>query len=198
MTLPENDIAHQLKNGNEAVFEKIFRDYYGKLCGYAVKYVAEKDQAEEIVQELFYTIWSKRSALVITISVEAYLFRAVRNACLNYLKHLKVRAQHENSIRDSSYPLTDSVHETLELLELQQKIDEAIELMPNERRKIFKLSRIEGLKYKEIADQLNISIKTVEAQMGKALEFLRENLMQYLIVTLLIIVQIILFLINHE
>jgi RNA polymerase sigma-70 factor (ECF subfamily) len=187
LTSSGNNIANQIRNGNEIVFEQLFREYYPRLCGYALKYVWEKDQAEEIVQELFYSLWEKSSTLVITISVEAYLFRAVRNACYNYIKHLKIRDQHAEFVKDSLHDCSESVDKIVELLELQDKIDKAIEMMPQERKKIFTMSRVEGLKYRDIAKKLNISVKTVEAQMGKALEFLREKLSQYLVIVILLV-----------
>jgi len=178
----EKDIVHQLNQGNTNVFEELFRTYYARLCGYALKYVWDKDQAEDIVQELFYAIWNKREAVVIKVSVEAYLFRSVRNSCLNYLKHLKVRDAHSEYATESSPSLSESSHELMEFLELQENIDAMVDLLPPERKKIFLLSRMEGLKYKDIAMQLDISVKTVEAQMGKALSFLREKLTEYLVV----------------
>jgi RNA polymerase sigma-70 factor, ECF subfamily len=200
LTIPSSDIANQLKEGNESLFEELFREYYARLCGYALKYVWEKDQAEEIVQDLFFNLWNKRATLVITISVEAYLFRSVRNSCFNYLKHMNVRDQHADYIKETTQHFSGSVQESMELMELQEQIDKAIEEMPPERKKIFMMSRSEGLKYKDIAEKLDISIKTVEAQMGKALEFLREKLAEYLVaVTVLaVVIQIILLFINHE
>lgn len=200
MAIPGNNIAEQIQNGNISVFEELFRSYYARLCGYALKYIRDKDQAEEIVQDFFYTLWNKRAAFVITVSVESYLFRAVRNACLNYIKHLNIRGQHAEFVKESSSGYSGSVHDALELLELQDQIDKAVELLPTERRKIFIMSREEGLKYREIADKLNISVKTVEAQMGRALEFMREKLAQYLVIMILLTVaiNIILIILNYE
>ncbi len=197
MALPEENIAYQIKQGNELVFEKIFREYYARLCGYAMKYVLEKEEAEEIVQELFYNLWKKRSELVILHSVESYLFRAARNASLNFLKHRKIRSQYDEIQKDLPQILDSSADRELELLELQVKIEEAIELLPKERKKIFKLSRFEGLKYKDIAVELNISIKTVEAQMGKALGFLRNYLSDYLVILILLLVELMVIYIRH-
>lgn len=179
-------------------FEQLFRKHYPVLCGYATKYVWDPDQAEEIVQDLFYNIWQKKNNLNIDISIEAYLFRAVRNSCLNYLKHQRIRQQHADNVKSDSLSGQVSSDNPVETLELQVKIDEAVEALPPERQKIFRLSRYEGLKYKEIADQLGLSVKTVEAQMGKALKTLRENLSEYLVVLLLIVVEIILFFIGNE
>jgi RNA polymerase sigma-70 factor (ECF subfamily) len=194
----ESNIIREISAGSEKAFENLFKKHYSGLCGYAVKYVWDLDQAEEIVQDLFYNLWNKKNNLTIDISIEAYLFRAVRNACLNYLKHQKVRQQHANTVK--SNPLSDSSsdHNPLETLELQHKIEEVVDSLPPERKKIFQLSRFEGLKYKEIADQLGLSVKTVEAQMGKALKTLRENLAEYLAMLILVVVEMILFFLGHE
>lgn len=138
------------------------------------------DQSEEVVQEVFLNYWDKRTTLAVTGSLKAYLYRSVRNACLNQLKHQKVRNSYvliqTGILKEEESRVSDNVVQ----MELQQKIDTSIEELPSERKKIFKLSREEGLKYKEIADQLGLSVKTVEAQMGKALKYLRENLAEYL------------------
>lgn len=157
------------------------------MCGYAVRYVEDSALAEEVVQDVFLSFWEKRMTLEITGSIEAYLFRAVRNTCLNHIKHAKVKHRFAMaqipSLSEEEGRVTDKVVE----LELQEKIDECVDQLPPERKKIFKLSREEGLKYKEIASQLGLSIKTVEAQMGKALKFLRENLMEYLPVLIVMV-----------
>lgn len=151
------------------------------------------DQAEEIVQEMFFNFWQKKDKVDISISLEAYLFRSVRNACLNYLKHLKVREEHRLATNEELRKKEQEVHDKMEALELQERIDRTIEQLPPERKKIFKMSRFEELKYKEIAEKLNISVKTVEVQMSKALKFLRMHLSDYLSVGILIILE---FLIN--
>jgi RNA polymerase sigma-70 factor (ECF subfamily) len=198
LSYTESNIIHEILAGSEKAFEQLFRKHYSSLCGYAAKYVWDLDQAEEIVQDLFYNLWNKKNNLSIDLSIEAYLFRAVRNACLNYLKHQKVRQQHADSVKRN--PLSDFTEkgDPVETLELQNKIDEVVDALPPERKKIFQMNRFEGLKYKEIADQLGLSVKTVEAQMGKALKTLRENLADYLVMLILVIVEILLFFLGNE
>jgi RNA polymerase sigma-70 factor (ECF subfamily) len=171
---------HSIKSGDERAFELLFKAQYPILCGYARKYLNDTDQAEEIVQEMFFSFWQKKEKLEINISLEAYLFRSVRNSCLNYLKHLKIREQYKLANHHEIKQKEKEVHDSVIALELQEKIENVIGQLPPERRKIFKMSRYEELKYKEIAEKLSISIKTVEAQMGKALKFLRLHLSDYL------------------
>jgi RNA polymerase sigma-70 factor (ECF subfamily) len=193
LSLTDPDIIPQIARGNKNAFESLFKSQYANLCGYAVKYVWEMDQAEEIVQDLFFNIWNKRNELYISSSVESYLFRAVRNACLNYLKHKKIRDNYVTTVQEHYSPGRGLDDNPVETLELQKKIDESIESMPTERKKIFLLSRYDGLKYKEIADKLSISVKTVEAQMGKALKYLREELREFMVILILVLVEILLF-----
>lgn len=184
------DLALKIQAGNERAFEKVFKSYYPGMCGYANKYLSDLEQSEEIVQDVFFNFWNKRTSLEIQGSLEAYLYRSVRNACLNHLKHLEVRKQYAlaqvSPLKEEERKHYDKIVE----LELQQKIENCINELPPERQKIFKLSRHEGLKYQEIATELKLSVKTVEAQMGKALRFLRENLAEYLPLTLLVTLSI--------
>lgn len=171
---------HSIRSGDEKAFEQLFKIQYPILCGYARKYLDDIDQAEEIVQEMFFNFWQKKEKMEINISLEAYLFRSVRNACLNYLKHLKIREQYKlaNNLEIRKKEL--EIHDNVVALELQDKIENIIDQLPPERKKIFKMSRYDELKYKEIGEKLNISVKTVEAQMSKALKYLRVHLSDYL------------------
>jgi RNA polymerase sigma-70 factor, ECF subfamily len=169
-----------------AEFEKLFKTEYSKLCSYANLFLNDPDAAEDVVQEVFFKLWKNREELTIQTTVKSYLFRAVRNGCMNVIDHLSIRDAYklvnEEEIKESE---TNAIDEAI-VSELEQKIRESIDLLPSERRKIFILSRFEGLKYREIADQLNISVKTVENQMYQALKFLRERLVDYLPLLLII------------
>jgi RNA polymerase sigma-70 factor (ECF subfamily) len=169
-----------LRNGDVTVFEMFFRAHYQPLCNYAFTFVQDRDEAEEIVQSTFLTVWEKREAIEIRTSLKSYLYAMVRNSCLNAIKHEKIKHKHageELAIGDRSH---ESVaHEVLSD-ELEERIHLSMEKLPEQCRLIFKLSRFEELKYAEIAEQLNISIKTVENQIGKALKIMREELKEYL------------------
>lgn len=147
------------------------------------------ESAEEIVQDLFVRFWEQRDTKEITTSIRAYFYSSVRNACLNQLKHLKIKDKYkQEQERELTFNSSQDQND-LELSELDQKIHNAINALPEGRRKIFILSRFDGLKYQEIAEKLNISIKTVENQMGEALKFLRVQLKDF-IVTVLIFLKI--------
>jgi len=157
-----------------------FRAHYQPLCNYAYTFVQDRDEAEEIVQSAFLSVWEKRESLEIRTSLKSYLYTMVRNACLNVIKHKKIKQKHVNeelAIADRSH---ESVSQRVYSSELEQRIQVSMEKLPEQCRLVFKLSRFEELKYAEIADQLNISVKTVENQIGKALKIMREELKDYL------------------
>lgn len=170
MQLPrsEKEVVRLIAKGDEHVFEELFRSRYARLTLFAFKYLSDRQEAENIVQMVFIRYWEKRKELKIE-SLNSYLMTAVRNSCLNELK----RRPHFYSVEDQ-YNLLDEQEDRSEEDELMNDVLKAIEDMPPKRRKIFKMSRFDGYKYKEIAGQLGISQKTVEVQMGKALKTLRE------------------------
>ncbi|MCK4406316.1 MAG: RNA polymerase sigma-70 factor [Bacteroidales bacterium] len=174
----ESNIFERIKNGDEKAFDYIFDTYYTGLCIFANKYVEDIDLAEDIVQELFVKIWVKRGQININNSLKSYLFQSVNNSCLNHLKHLKIRDNYKKHI--SCYETDELHYDTLVEEELNLRIYNSIESLPEKCKIIFKLSRFGGLKYKEIAEKLKISIKTVKVQIGKALKTLRNDLQDYL------------------
>lgn len=169
-----------VRSGDITAYEMMFKTYYQPLCRYANTFVGDTEQAEEIVQGTFIGIWEKRQSIDITTSVKAYLYGAVRNSCLNEIKHQKVKAMYvQGELRKGERYYESSDQSTLRD-ELETKIQAAIQTLPEQCRIIFQLSRFEELKYQEIADQMNLSVKTVENQIGKALKIMREQLREYL------------------
>ena len=178
--LSADQLITTLQAGDITAFEMLFKTYYQPLCNYAYSFVQDRDEAEEIVQATFMSVWEKREALSIHTGVKPYLYAMVRNASLNVLKHEKIKQQHvvgELAVAEKS---VESVTRTVMASELEGRIYKALDKLPEQCRLVFKLSRFEELKYAEIAEQLDISIKTVENQMGKALKIMREQLKDYL------------------
>lgn len=180
MDLLEQQVFTALKEGHESAFEMLFKTYYQSLCKYAYSFLNDKDEAEEVVQAAFITVWDKRKAIEIQTSIKSYLYRMVRNSCLNVIKHEKVKKQHATYEMAGGEPSHESVSQSIISAELEQKIYEALKALPEQCRLVFQLSRFEELKYAEIADQMNISVKTVENHMGKALKIMRVQLKDYL------------------
>lgn len=162
------------KNLNK--FEQLFRELFKPLCNFAMKYVRDLDEAKNIVHEVFVVVWEKFDTLPADTNYRSYLFTAVRNRCLNSLRDRKKHVALDNiSERDAA----EENHST-ETEELEKQITLAIESLPEKCRMVFELNRMEGLKYAQIADKMGISIKTVEAQMSKALSVLRASLGEFL------------------
>ena len=190
MLFRSKDIISDLRNGNKSVFEELYRNNYTPLLYFCIRYVENIDEAEEIVQGVFVKLWEKHSEIKITSSLSSYLHRAVQNSALNHLNRRKILNKYVISQnKDINITFTDP-HKTLENIEVRQIIMRAILELPEKRREIFELSRFEGMKYKNIAKHLSISVKTVENQMTKALKYLRivlKDHMPTLILTFLLL-----------
>ncbi|WP_196889081.1 RNA polymerase sigma-70 factor [Aureivirga sp. CE67] len=169
--------------GDIKSYELLFKRHYLELCLFANKYVNCSETAEEIVQDLFCKVWEKRKTLNIKTCMKSYLYGAVKLNCLSYLRDQEIRSKHLKDIKNNID--TTLYSDELEENELKEKIYLAIRQLPEQRRKIFELSRFENLKYREIAEKMDLSPKTIENQMSKALKFMRANLKDYLRLILL-------------
>lgn len=187
MELQEHTLTAQLAKRDSSAFEEVFKTYFKNLHAYACTILKDEADAEEAVQQVFFKLWERAEHLSFSGSVAAYLYRAVHNQCLNQLKHQKVKANHQLHVAYSMK--SESVNGPAKMIskELEQKIREALNELPEQCRTVFQLSRFEEMKYREIADQLDISIKTVENQMGKALKQLRLKLVDFLTLLFLFI-----------
>jgi RNA polymerase sigma-70 factor, ECF subfamily len=174
----DKELYLRLKEGDEGAFNTLFRKYYSAMCLFANQFLHDRELAEEIVQDMFVKMWEKQAVLNIETSVKQYLFRAVRNHCLNQIQHEKIKKQYANKVLETASQEINVDQYYLEV-DLVRRIEKSIESLPPKRKEIFRLSREQGLRYKEIADALGISVKTVEAQMGLALKYLREDLKDF-------------------
>ena len=157
-------------------FEQLFRELFKPLCNFSRKYVGDLEEAKSLVHEVFVVVWEKFDTLPPDCNYRSYLYTAVRNKCLN---HIRDRKKHVmlDSIPDHA---AMEVNTSLETSELGQEIEFGIQALPEKCREVFELSRMEGLKYDQIASKLNISVKTVEAHMSKALTMLRIHLKEFM------------------
>lgn len=185
--MTETVLIKGLQNRDEAAFEQVFKQHYKSLHAYACTLLKDDIVAEEMVQNVFFKLWERTDNLSITGSVAAYLYRAVHNESLNYLKHLKVRSGHQLFVSHRNEELADQASRKIQLSQLEEKLHEALTDLPEQCRTIFQLSRFDELRYREIAEKLDISVKTVENQMGKALKILRSRLADFLVLILIII-----------
>lgn len=180
-------VVDNSKSNDEQAFELLFRRYYVRLCGFANKFIANSDEAEEIVQEVFLNIWKKRNQLQLSNEIKPYLFKSVQNLCFNFIEHKKVVDNYYSVIELVYKNQTEdfNTYESVLYGEFQSRAESAIQSLPEQCRHIFQLSRVEGLKYAEIAQKLGISVKTVETQMSRALLKLKAELKDYLAIILI-------------
>lgn len=181
MLPPDNEIVESLKADDAGAFEQLFKHYYQPLCRFAVTILHNQDDAEEVVQEVMVKLWEGRNNLQINLSLKSYLYRMVHNSCITDIRKEKVRNMHAVHVKNHGEVLSDDASASIRKNELERMIAGAIEQLPEQCRLVFKLSRFEQMKYSEIAQHLDISVKTVENHMGKALRMLRESLKDYLI-----------------
>ncbi|MDA3944278.1 MAG: RNA polymerase sigma-70 factor [Bacteroidetes bacterium] len=174
-----------LKAGSRKDFDEIFRRYYAELVNFCMRYVVDQDMASEIVQDMFVKLWIRRDDLLVNSSLKSYLYRATQNHALNYLNQQKIQDKYKSYIGFQTLNGVESPLDKLQESDLEKEIKRAVLDLPEKRRMVFEMSRHDGLKNKQIAEKLNISVKTVENQMTKALEQLRKSLKQFLPLVLL-------------
>lgn len=172
----DTEIIRRIRQGDVGQFESLFRSSYVSLVRYAKTLIKDQDTAEEIVQDLFFRLWKDREKLQIESSLNGYLYRAVHNRCLHHIGHEKVVSRYANEISTSQPATAESPTDILHYKELQARIALILDRLPERCGKIFCMNRFEGLKYTEIAEKLSVSVKTVEANMGRALKEFRKAL----------------------
>lgn len=180
IVIKEKQLFLDFQEGKPTFFDYFFDKYYQGLCVYAYRILKSNAEAEDIVEDFFVRMLENRKNIRIESSVKSYFMRSVHNRCLDYLAHQKVIASHEtyqlkimNEEDFLEYPLINT--------ELKIQIEKAIQNLPDGIRETFILNRFEGLKYQQIADQENISVKTVEYRISKALNILRKELGDFLV-----------------
>ena len=184
--LPSN-IVNGLIIGDEETYISLFREYYVVLCSYSRRYVGRKDVAEEIVSDTFMKIWENRASIQINTSIKSYLFQAVYNNSLYYLRKLKNEAILEDYFSNTaseniafSTLADETPEESLVMDDINTRIEEAVAQLPDQQQKAFRLKRFDGRKNAEVAKIMGISVKTVEMHLAKATLTLRKNLKDYL------------------
>ncbi len=182
--LGDKTIINILKNDDRQGFNEIFDSYYPRMYAYALRYVSNKNDAEDIVISTLAHIWETRAKINITSSVASYFFRCVHNRCIDHLKRINKEQKNRVFINreefENSYDLEYNVEDVLLNKELGEHLKNNISELPEQCRKVFVLSKLEGLSQKKIAKELNITVNTVETQMSRALKKLRNGLSKYI------------------
>jgi RNA polymerase sigma-70 factor, ECF subfamily len=184
MALEQTTIYNLPADKDEAAFEQVFKTHFKGLHAYACTLLKDEMDAEETVQQVFLKLWERSGSSNIQGSVAAYLYRAVHNQCLNVIKHRKIETNHQLYVAYSMKHQSGNDTGKIMTKELENRFLSALNELPEQCRTVFQLSRFEDMKYREIADTLNISVKTVENQMGKALKILRVKLAEFLLLSL--------------
>jgi RNA polymerase sigma-19 factor, ECF subfamily len=193
-TTNADELFDQFKGGDQKALEVLFSIYFSRLNDFARKVIKDDEVSQDIVQEVFVKVWEKRDDIK-SINFEAFLFRLVRNRCIDYIKHLKVVTNRMQGIQISSkyeelYRIDFIGNEPYLLIEkeLNAKIEKTIQSLPDRCREVFLLSRINGMKNREIAEKLNINIKNVERHLNRALQSFREDFLEEIPLVLIILV----------
>ena len=171
----EQILLGKLADGDTGVFTSIFEAYYKDLVMFAFTFTKNSDNAEEIVQEVFVRLWEKRSDLRQQGSLKSYLLKSIQNLCIDEIRHQKVRDDYAGD-KEIQQLYTNDTEDYILYTDLQNRLDDLLAQMPDEMAQTFRMNRFDGLKYQEIAQQLNVSLRTVESRIGKALQILRQGL----------------------
>ena len=173
----DTEQIRSIRDGNESAFEQLFRHYGQALVYFAHNYVRDLSIAENLVQDVFVAVWEKRATLSPDRSIKSYLYTATKNRALKHLRHEEITSKNREKI--DLYSVAPSTpDDLLSHDETAAAIGRAIEALPEKCRLVFKLNRFDHLTYAEVAEVLDISVKTVETQMGRALHVLRRTLFE--------------------
>ena len=182
----EQQILEKIYSGDRSSFAYIYKHYFNALCTYASNYIEEKEDCKNIVQDIIIKLWENRAGARDINSLRSYLFGSVHNQCLNHLKHKRIVEKHQAEV---TYTLLELSLETTDFLESNEEITiimQAIENLPEQTKKVFRMKRFDDMSYKEIAEKLQISDRTVDTHMTKAMRLLKEKLNHLLMVTILL------------
>lgn len=163
---------------DQEAFKELFFDFYPSLCVFAQRYISSPETCEDIVQDTFFHIWKNRKKIKITSSLRNFLITSVRNNCIDYLRKQSTRQSYVE--KHSSQDITDTPEELYSIRELEEMLYTALNQLPYHVRRAFEMNRFENMTYNQIADEMSVSPKTVEAYISKALNLLRAKLKDYL------------------
>ena len=190
----KNSKGVSIQNESLEAYRRLFYKYHGRLVLYANRFLNDMELSRDVVQEVFFQLWKRPDLLISDYSIKSYLFKAVKNGAINNLRHLKIvyaaggaPVYDPNNTDYNTFSEDDDPLSVLVEMELLEKVEDIIENLPEKCRQVFKLSRQEQLKNKEIAEKMGVSVKMVEKQMTKALKVFRKELAEYLLDTIVFI-----------
>jgi RNA polymerase sigma-70 factor (family 1) len=174
--ISDNLLVTRIRNNDKDAFKSLYNRYSKKIYFFSLKYLSNNVEAEELVQSVFINIWENRETLDATIPVKSYIYKSAINYIYNYLRKKAIRARFIESEIHKGEIHSNLTYEQVFLHDLERSINSIIETLPAQQRKIFQLSRYEGLTHKEIAKKLDLSVRTVENQMYRALKIIKNIL----------------------
>ena len=183
--ITEETLIQRFINGDQTAYELLFRFYYPGLVTFVANIICDRDEAEEIVQDFFVNVWTARKNIQKSSSLKSYFFVSVKNRAFNYLKKEQIREKTLNQLKEMVEKDMLFQPDLFVESELQKEITKALEKLPSRTREVFIMSRFKGVSNDEIADQLDLSKRTVETQISNALKILREELKEYRFLLLL-------------
>ena len=173
-------VMSALRQDSKEAFSLLFQTYYTDLVLFCGNFVKDKDSCEDIVQSIFLKLWNDRKHIQIEISLKSYLLKAVRNSCLDEFRHIEIVRQYETEYGSSVLDNYDTENYIL-YSDLYAHLSRALEQIPDLYKEAFVLNRFEGLKYREIAEKLNVSERTIEVRVSKTLDLLRKQLKDFFV-----------------
>lgn len=183
----EKILVEKMKEGDKSAFSSLFTVYYSDLVMFAITFLKDLETSEEIVQDVFLKLWEERDVIIITTTLKSYLLKLIQNKCLDCLRHIKVRNYHYDLVLSNSPLLECDTENYILRSEIEKIVRKTLDSIPEEISVPFKMNRYEGLKYKEIAEKMHVSNRTVEVRIGKVLQILRNELKDYLITFVMLI-----------
>lgn len=181
--LPEEKMIALLREGDRSAFKSIFDTFYLQLYFHCRKYIPDPEEAKDLLQNVFLRLWERREEIKIEVSLKAYLFRSVQNECLNFIRSLHPNVSLSDIDSECTVPdigVPSAPDEDAEGQEIEKTIDSIIDTLPEQCRKIFIMSRMKGMRNKEIAEYLSVSVRTVDTQIYRALKIMKKGLKDFL------------------
>jgi RNA polymerase sigma-70 factor, ECF subfamily len=185
----EIKVALEIRQSDLNAFERLYFEYQPRLYAFSKKFIPNNELAKDIVQEVFIDFWERRQDIEIKTSIKSYLFQMIHNRCLNYIRDQKIRDKYSNYVETKLkeaellfFNQTQESYKSIFFEDIKKILDQSIQDLPESCKEIFILSRGDGLSNKEISEQLNISVRTVENQIYRALKVLKESLKDYLVI----------------
>ncbi len=184
----EQILLLELKQGDIHAFSFLFRKYYKDLVLFGGRFLPDRNTCEDVVQSVFLKLWQERDCLEIKTSIKSFLLKSVQNSCLDIIRHEQIKQNYEDATQfNFSFDDIDADNYIL-YSDLKSHLDIALNKLPDNCREAFELNRFDGLKYKEIAQKLDVSERTVEVRIGKAIGLLRQYLKDFFIIILSLLI----------